>query len=80
MHLDPSAEEAARLIREFTEIFDNDRYQFSPRIRTRRKPGTCEEARSEAGPPVEAHPGAAPQAIKRRDEDEKTWPEIARCH
>ena len=33
-HLDLSADEAAALIKELQEITGNDRYQFSPRIRT----------------------------------------------
>ena len=36
MHLDLSDEEAAALTRELHEIVENDRYPFSPRIRTLR--------------------------------------------
>jgi hypothetical protein len=35
-HLDLSDEEAAALIQELHEIVENDRYPFSPRIRTLR--------------------------------------------
>jgi hypothetical protein len=36
MHLDLSDEEAAALTQELHEIVENDRYPFSPRIRTLR--------------------------------------------
>jgi hypothetical protein len=36
MHLDLSDEEAAALAQELHEIVENDRYPFSPRIRTLR--------------------------------------------
>jgi hypothetical protein len=36
MHLDQTDEEAAALAQELREIVENDRYPFSPRIRTLR--------------------------------------------
>jgi hypothetical protein len=36
MHLDPSGEETAALTQELHDIVENDRYPFSPRIRTLR--------------------------------------------
>jgi hypothetical protein len=37
MHLDLSDEEAAALTKELHNIVENDRYPFSPRIRTQRR-------------------------------------------
>jgi hypothetical protein len=47
MHLDLTDEEAAALTQELHEIVENDRYPFSPRIRTLR--GIPRQAQTGAG-------------------------------
>jgi hypothetical protein len=68
MHLDLSDEEAAALAQELHDIVENDRYPFSPRVRTLR--AILDKIRPELGrepvppPKVYAPPRAA--AGKRR--------------
>jgi hypothetical protein len=69
MHLDLSDEETAALTRELHEIVENDRYPFSPRIRTLRgilaklRP---EPARKPLPPPKVYAPPLAVAARRRR--------------
>jgi hypothetical protein len=69
MHLDLTDEETAALTRELHEIVENDRYPFSPRIRTLRgilaklRP---EPARKPLPPPKVYAPPLAVAARRRR--------------
>jgi hypothetical protein len=68
MHLDLSDDEAAALTQELHDVIENDRYPFSPRIRTLR--GILAKLRPEPSreplPPPKAYAPPRTTAARRR--------------